>query len=322
VPAAPGHRAGPIVLALLALSLLPLPLPAAQTSRTLAVTVDDLPFVGYGLPLPGIEAATRDLLAAFAAHRVPAIGFVNEDKLLVHGEVDRRIALLEAWLDGGHELGNHTYGHVGFQATPLAAYEEAVLKGEVVTRSLLRARGRLPRYFRHPFTQTGPTAEAKSAFEVFLREHGYVVAPFTVEHDDFVFARVYADALAKGDGALAERVREAYLHQLDLAMDVYESMAEDLFGRAIPQVLLIHASALNAACLEAMLQRLLARGYRFVSLDEALRDPAYASPDGFIGPQGPSWLLRFSLGLARPTRKRGQPDPPDWIQERYSALER
>jgi peptidoglycan/xylan/chitin deacetylase (PgdA/CDA1 family) len=296
--------------------------PAAQATaisggeapRRIAITIDDLPFVSYGAPLGEAEAATQKLLAALQADGVKAIGFVNEDKLQVRGQRDRSVALLEAWLDAGMELGNHGYGHLGFTRTPLAQYQEAVLKGEVVTRELLVARGRAPRYYRHPFTQTGPTAEAKAAFEAFLDAHGYRVAPFTVEHDDFVFARVYADALRARDAALASRVREAYLAHLQPALDTFESMSQDVFGREIAQILLIHASQLSADTLAAMLAAMKARGYAFVSLDEALADPAYASPDGYIGPVGPSWLRRFSLGLGRRTRKGGQPDPPQWIQ--------
>jgi hypothetical protein len=120
----------------------------------------------------------------------------------------------------------------------------------------------------------------------------------------------------------AGKVREAYVAHLDPALETFESMAAELFGRAIPQILLVHASRLNADAMEAMLARLEARGYAFITLEEALEDPAYTSPDGPLGPHGPSWLLRWSKGLGKPTTKRGQPDPPDWIQARCEGLGR
>lgn len=295
------------------------PLPAAEAPRALAVTIDDLPFVGPG-SLADVQRHTAKLLGALRAHHVSAIGFVNEDKLLRPRELDARVALLGAWLDAGMELGNHGFGHLGLQTTPLQTAEEAVLKGEVVTRWLLKERGQEPRYYRHPFTQTGPTREVKERFEGFLAEHGYTVAPFTIEHDDFVFAAVYADARQRGDRGEAERVRAAYLANLDPAFDTFESMADELFGHPVPQVFLIHANALNADTMDAMLRRIETRGYRFVSLAEAMKDDAYRSPDGFIGPHGPSWLRRWSMGLDRSTRLRGQPDPPAWILEMYARL--
>lgn len=294
---------------------------AERPPRSLCVTIDDLP-ARPGRPLAEARDTTHKLLTTLQAHGVPAIGFVNEDKLLVRGEVDERIALLEAWLEAGMEIGNHNFGHLGLTHQPLASVQAAVLKGEVVTRWLLERRGKTPRYYRHPYTHTGPTAEVKAAFESFLKDNGYQVAPFTIEHDDFVFAAVYAEARQRGDKALATHVREAYLAHLDPAVDTFESMAEDLFGRGVAQILLIHANELNADSLDDMLRRLKERGYRFVTLDDALQDPAYASPDGFIGPYGPSWLCRWSEGLKRPTRRRGGPDPPPWIDEAYRALRR
>jgi peptidoglycan/xylan/chitin deacetylase (PgdA/CDA1 family) len=151
--------------------LLALALPLAAQKR-IALTFDDLPFAPPTVALKEQRALTAKLLGALARHRAPAIGFVNEDKLLVKGEVDGRIGLLEAWLEGGFELGNHHFGHVGFQATPLAAYQDAVVRGDTVTRWLLATRGKAPRYYRHTFTQTGPAPEAKAAFEAFLAARG------------------------------------------------------------------------------------------------------------------------------------------------------
>jgi hypothetical protein len=144
------------------------------------------------------------------------------------------------------ELGNHGYGHVDLNSTPLERYQEAVLKGEVVTRRILARRGAQPRYYRHPFTHTGPTREAKAAFEAFLAARGYAVAPFTVEDSDYLFAKAYADARRARNTALAEKGRAAYLDHQDAMFAFYEAEARDLFGRDVPQILLIHANELNA----------------------------------------------------------------------------
>jgi peptidoglycan/xylan/chitin deacetylase (PgdA/CDA1 family) len=190
-----------------------------------------------------------------------------------------------------------------------------VLKGEVVTRRLLARRGARPRYYRHPYTHTGPTLEVKAAFEAFLAGHGYAVAPFTVENADYLFAKAYADARRAGDAALAEKLRVAYLDHQDAAVAFFEAEARDLFGRDIPQILLIHASELNARALDELLARLVRRAYRFVSLDEALRDEAYRSADGYVGPVGPSWVHRWRAGRGGDVQAalRREPDPPAWI---------
>jgi hypothetical protein len=42
----------------------------------------------------------------------------------------------------------------------------------------------------------------------------------------------------------------------------------------------VHANDINADCLDEMLKRFAARGYHFVTLDEAMRDPAYQTLNG------------------------------------------
>ena len=147
------------------------------TQRTVAITVDDLPGAEPGTDhaignLKELEHINRAIPAALRAHHVPGIGFVNEWKLQVDGQRDARATLLQMWLDAGMSLGNHTYSHPDFQTTPLDHYEDETIRGEVVTRALLSSAGQKEKYFRHPFLNTGPTAEAKSAFEAFLKDRG------------------------------------------------------------------------------------------------------------------------------------------------------
>ncbi|HRY44381.1 MAG TPA: polysaccharide deacetylase family protein [Thermoanaerobaculia bacterium] len=290
---------------------------AVRSRRTVAVTVDDLPFVAYGLPLEAVRKLSRELVASLAARKVPAVAFVNEDRLFVRGEVDERIALLTEWLDAGMELGNHTFGHVGFTATPLPKMKDAVVQGEVVTRGLLARRGKTLRWFRHPFTQTGPTKEAKDAFETFLAERGYTVAPFSIEHEDWVFASADAKLAAERDEAGRTRLLEAYLENFEARVAFYEERSRALFGREIPQIHLAHANALNARAMPYLLERLERRGYAFVTLDEALADPAWKSPDGYVGKWGPSWLHRFAAARGEDVRAlfRAEPEAPTWVAQ-------
>lgn len=291
--------------------------PQAASRRTVAVTVDDLPFVAHGLPLEAVRPLSRELVSALAARKVPAVAFVNEDRLFVPGEVDERIALLTEWLDAGMELGNHTWGHPGLTRTPLAEMKDAVLRGEVVTRWLLGRRGRTIRWFRHPYTHTGPTREVKDAFEAFLASRGYAVAPFSIEHEDWVFASADAKLAADGDAAGRARLLEAYLENFDARVAFYEERSRALFDREVPQVLLTHANALNARAMPRLLERLAVRGYAFVTLDEALADPAWRSPDGYIGKHGPSWLHRFAAARGEDVGKlfAAEPEAPKWVAD-------
>lgn len=300
---------------------------AQPTHRSVVVTVDDLPGAEFGTDhaigdLKELEKINHAIPAALHAHHVPAIGFVNEWKLQVPHERDARAALLQTWLDAGMSLGNHTYTHVDFQTTPLDQYEDETIRGEVVTRALMSATGQQEKYFRHPFLNTGPTAEAKSAFEAFLKERGYRVAPVTVEDADYMFNDVLGEALAKKDKKRAAKAKKEYLEYVDVVFDFFEQASRDLFKREIPQVLLIHDDALNAECLDALLTKLETRGYKFVSLDDALADPAYSTPDLFIGGVGISWLTRWKMAFGQKPDYEKSPDPPKWIQQGFEDSRR
>jgi peptidoglycan/xylan/chitin deacetylase (PgdA/CDA1 family) len=289
------------------------PAPDGQpgASREIALTFDDLPASQGVDDLDHLRAITGGVLAALEAARAPAAAFVNEGKLDGEGR-DARVAQLERWVRAGIPLGNHTASHLDLNTTPLDPYQEDILRGERTIRTLMRA-SRATRYFRHPYTHTGATPAVKEGLARFLREQGLVVAPFTVEHADYLFSDRFRKARLAGDAALARRIARAYLAHLDTMLDFFEALSRDTFGREIRQILLIHANDINAAHLPAMLDAMARRGYRFITLDRALEDPAYATPDAYVGRAGLSWLHRWRVAKGLPSKLTAEPDPPAWI---------
>lgn len=307
------------LLALVWLLALCMPAALAQTpsdapGRTVAVTFDDLPATAEPFSW---QAMTDDLLAAIARQGVPAVGFVNEGKLYRDGQLDSgRVALLQQWLDAGLELGNHTFSHRSRNQIPLADYQADVLRGETVTRPLVEEAGQTLRYFRHPFLHTGRSMGARDSLLAFLTAHGYTVAPVTIDNAEWIFARAYSNALNDGDAGLAERVADAYLRYMDATFAFFERQEQEFLGRTMRHVLLLHANRLNADTFDRLAALIRARGYRFVTLDEALEDPAYALPDAYDGPSGISWLHRWALtaGLDDPFF-RDHPRAPAFVTE-------
>jgi peptidoglycan/xylan/chitin deacetylase (PgdA/CDA1 family) len=288
-------------------------LAAQEPPRRIAVTFDDLPLGRSSAPVALQESVTVALLDAITRQKVPAIGFVNEAKLLDSaGGLDlRRARLLEAWLSAGLELGNHTFSHPDLHSTTLAEFERDVLRGEAVIRPLLAGVGRVPRFFRHPFLHTGRSVAVRDSLETFLAEHGYRVAPVTIDNGDYLFARAFDLARDRRDAREAERIAAEYLSYMQQVTAFYEQQSLAILGREIPQVLLLHASALNAATFDGLMILLRDRGYRAVPLDVALADPAYRSPDSYTGPAGISWLHRWALTRGMPgSTFAGEPEVP------------
>jgi DUF1680 family protein/peptidoglycan/xylan/chitin deacetylase (PgdA/CDA1 family) len=284
------------------------------SAKTMAVTFDDLPKSSGIEDVEGARRTTASILRVLEAHKAPAIAFVNEGKLYAGAQiVADRVALLQSWVDAGIPLANHTYRHLDINNVPLEKYQDDVVRGERTYTRLQRGIGITERWFRHPFTHTGPTPEIKARLDRFLAGRGYRVAPFTIENSDWMFSAGYAKAKNAGDEALAARVREAYLVYTDTMLDWFETLAKEDFGRDIPQILLIHANELHTDALDALLTRIAQRGYRWATLGDAMKDAAYTTPDAFVGTYGPSWLHRRRVAKKLPPRMKDEPEPPPWV---------
>ena len=64
-----------------------------------------------------------------------------------------------------------------------------------------------------------------------------------------------------------------------------------MLGYELPQALLIHCNEMNALTLRQTIARMRDRGYTFVPLDEAMTDPAYATPGLKPGAMGGGGLF-------------------------------
>jgi peptidoglycan/xylan/chitin deacetylase (PgdA/CDA1 family) len=319
----PRHIAGTVMRRLLiaTLWLFAIVAQAAEPDRRITVTIDDLPWQRMATTSPeALRTRHAALLDQMRRADVPVVGFVNEDKLEIDGAMQpERVAMLEAWLDDGHALGNHTYGHVDVHEVGIPAFKDAILRGERVLRPMLAKRGQAPHWFRHPYLRAGRTTEDKAALTAFLAEHDYRVAPVTVDNGEWVWAFAYARAL---DGqtdtperaALLERLRLGYVPYMLNKIDYYERQSQALLGYALPQILLLHANELNAEAYAELIAGIKRRGYRFVTLEEAMRDPAYAREDGYHGRYGPSWLHRWAMADRKPGDfYAGEPEVPKWV---------
>lgn len=276
---------------------------APVKGRKLAVTIDDGPATGPGRDLEPFLKIADALREIFVAEKVPAIMFVNERQLHVDGQRDARIGVLHRWLDAGLALGNHTYSHPRLTQVELARYLDDIVKGEVVTRPLLESRGKKLVWFRYPFLDTGKD-ETAQAVEDFLARRGYRIAPVSVDYHDYSFAGVYARHLRAGDPAKAKEQFATALQALDTAFARSETRSTEVLGYELPQTLLIHCNEMNSLTLPRALQRMRDRGYTFVSLEEAMEDPAYKTPGLRPGSMGGGGLFNSIAAAKRAAVQR------------------
>jgi len=292
---------------------------AAPPDRQVAITIDDLPAgAAHSMSAAEITDMTSRLLAILREQKIPVLGFVNEKKLYKFGEVDERIKALSMWLDSGFELGNHTFSHASLNQVGLKTWEDEIVQGETVTRLLLAQHNMKLRYFRHPYLDTGRDLETRREAEAFLVARGYRIAPVTLDAWDWMYARVYEDARKRGDTALQRQLVSSYLSYSDAVFAYAEQLSKELVGYEPKQILLLHANELEADHLNELIDVMRKRGYRFVSLEDALSDQAYSLPDTYIGEEGTDWLDHWATTRGKPAQ--GHPIFPAWVLDLDKAL--
>ncbi len=315
------------IAVLLALGLAPVPAmaqntatPNAATQDTVALTFDDLPSLSLLQSQAYIDYSNRMILRGLKHHHMPAIGFVNEGKL-DEGNRRRQIGNLKAWIKAGMDLGNHTYSHESPNTLSARAYIADIARGERVTRPLLARHHKTLTWFRYPYLETGKTAQEKDAIQTWLKAHGYRIAPVTMENSDWLFAEPYDDAIARRQDDRVRRIRAEYLAYTEKMVIWYQNTGHGLLGRPMAFVMLMHVTRLNADCIDDIAAILERHGLKPVRLDEAMKDPAYAINDPYVGPDGIEWLERWSMTL-----HKGQPwlnfeDPPADIEAEYKKVD-
>jgi peptidoglycan/xylan/chitin deacetylase (PgdA/CDA1 family) len=187
-----------------------------------------------------------------------------------------------------------------------------------VTRLLLAQHKMTLRYFRHPFLDTGRDLQTRRDADAFLVERGYRIAPVTLDAWDWMFGGIYEDARKRGDTALQEKIVSSYLAYTDVVFAYYEQLSKQIMGYEPKQILLLHGNWLEADHIGELADLIRKRGYRFITLEDALSDQAYSLPDTYVGEEGTSWLDHWAITLGKPLQ--GFPTVPASILQQHDAL--
>jgi peptidoglycan/xylan/chitin deacetylase (PgdA/CDA1 family) len=280
-------------------------------SASVALTFDDLPVHG---PLP--PGLTRDDIAKSIirtlqdAHAPPIYGFVNAKRI---DEDPGSARVLQLWRDAGFPLGNHTFSHMDLHTNSVGAFEHDILINEPTLRAYMGDKEAGAdinadlrndwHWLRYPFLREGDTPEKYHSVRTFLNEHGYKVAEVTLSFADYAYNDPYARCLAKSNSQAIEWLQQSYLSAAKEDLERGQEMSQQLFGRDIKHVMLLHIGGFETVMLPRLLDVLQQRGVKLITLPEAESDPAYA-----IEPDLPSnWSGTF---LQQMMVAKHIPEPP------------
>jgi beta-lactamase regulating signal transducer with metallopeptidase domain len=269
--------------------------------RKLAIGFVSIPPVDRTANAPkDSEATARLLIDALKRHKVPATGFL-QGGMISDGEkffpVRREIARM--WIDAGFEVGLGGFKHIWLYHTPVDEYIANIEKNETVAKKLLGDMGLPPRYFSYPYLNTGKSVEDKAKVEAWLASRGYTSVKYSFDNQEWVYSWAYDQARNDNDVNTMKDIRAAYIGYINKMFDHYETYSREMFGRDIAQTMVLTPSRLVTDTTDEFFAIAGKRGYSFITIDEAQKDPAYKTPENFTGDAGISWFERWSMAQGK-----------------------
>ena len=245
--------------------------------KHVALTMDNIPAAGKQVNLSWTQGYNYTGARALQDSRMPLVGFVNEKDLVAPKERDERAAIVGSWLLAGAEIGNGTFSDVPpGDSLGTDWFEQDVLYGERIIRPLIRDFGDTLRYFRFPGMDLSRAGEQDlDRMQDFLDDKGYTPVTATIRFDDERFNTPYINSKIENDTVLVRYIGEKYIEYFKQVLDHYEDLSRQNFSRQIAHILSLRCSEINNDMLGYLLYILWEKGYRFVTLEEALADPLY-----------------------------------------------
>lgn len=252
---------------------------APSVTLRVAITLDDL----GGTEASVEPALSQHILSSLHGAGAPVAVFVNCKAIT--GDA------LSLWQQAGATVGNHTRTHLSLDAAGAdETWWQDVASCDREMRGFL---GHSVRYFRFPYLRYGRTVETRDAAARKLSSLGYEIAHVTAATSEWLIADYYETAVTKQDSALRDELANFYVEHMLESLQAARQLAQQKTGRDVAQITLAHVNRLAGDHLSDVLAAFKARGWQFVSLQEALSDPVYAQRDAYAGPCGCSWLARI-----------------------------
>jgi hypothetical protein len=172
----------------------------------------------------------------------------------------------------------------------LAAYTAEIQACDAVIRTLPGFRP----WFRFTFLREGDTPEKRDGMRAFLREKGLRNASVTLDTSDWRLDSALRTVLNARPDADLEPFRKTYLAHVRQRAETYRDLSRRLFGRDIPQVLLLHHNLLNALFLDDVIAQFKAMGWSLTDPEKAYQDFVFT-----LEPQRPAPGQSLLLSAAR-----------------------
>jgi len=242
---------------------------AYAQEKEIALTIDDLPFVGTNSATKGNLGRAHDRFTKIMNYlidaHIPATGFIIANSI-ARGQWE----LLEEFRDAGFALGNHTYSHANLNRMSAERYIAEIEHADKILQPVMTQ----PKYFRYPYLAEGHGA-TKQEVQAYLAANHYIIAPVTVDSKDYYYNKLYLNKHWRVRNQYLEGIKQKYLDHIWQQTVKAEKRSKD--DNSV-QILLVHSNLLNSECLGDVIQMYKDHGYKFVTLKEALEHQANMGP--------------------------------------------
>lgn len=224
--------------------------------KEIAITIDDLPFVGEYR-----NFHLNMIITTLTEQRVAATGFIIAKEVKPNSW-----KTLKKFRDAGLSLGNHTFSHANLNQLDTQDYIDEIRKADNILKPVLTK----PKYFRYPYLAMS-SGSKRDDILCYLSHKKYRVAPITIDSKDFLFNQRLLATPEIARRTYFEELKPFYLDFIQAQTLNAEAYNQRNHREEQAQILLIHANLLNAYVLPEIIKQYRENGYTFVSLEDALK---------------------------------------------------
>ncbi len=256
----------------------------------IAITIDDVPNTRKFQ----LDNYRSILLEKLDSLNIPIAIFVNEGFVAKTDSFHKNLDLLTSWVSKDYTtIGNHTHSHSRYSEVGFDAFKTDIEKGEVLLKELTNKHGKTLKHFRFPYNDLGIDSIQHTLIDRALRKKNYMSTPFTIESSDWMFNYIYEYYLSSSDLEKAKEIGQLYVDKTIDYIHFFDSLSYAKYGRKVNQIYLCHDNYLNADYLTTIIDQLKKESFNFISIDEAIQDPAYDQEYKYYKKWGVSWFYRW-----------------------------
>ena len=255
-----------------------------QHQKRMTITMDDFN-LGFDIGLSP-EARHENILEAFDAVGHKAAGFVTGS--FVNSEWGQEV--VQAWLDRGHVIANHTWTHSHANEMESAAYLADIKKNQDYLDGITGTSD----YFRFPFLDDGRDRTQQVDLFGGIADLDLRNAPVTMDSVDWYTTSRMEAALQSDPNTDIAPYRDYYVEMCVTLSNHWDQVAQALGFTSLPHLTLMHHNVLNGHFLKDVLLALKADGWVYVDAAEALEFSPFR-PIPVEPTNGRNWLTLKSI---------------------------